>query len=388
MDRLRPELAPTLRYVIATWTGFTVLLAALVVLLPLRLSQLGYGVDATSAVIGAAGVGGVLSADLIGRAASRSGPVRLIRAGLATIVLSVIGLGLSPHLVVLLALNTLVGVGTSALRVGSQLLVRTNVAASHRGRIHGSQGATNRLTMLLAPVVVGLLWERMGPAAGFALPAAAGTLMLAVAGRPETVVGVGAAEGRSIGVPLGEMVRYSAGPILFQAARAGRLLVLPLVGLALDLSPVRIGLLVGLSAAADVLVSPVSGFLMDSRGRLWTITPSFTLMAGGFVLLALAQQGWVVGAAAVVLGVGNGFSSGLLLTLGTDLAPAGNEGPFLGRFGALSDIGKLVGPFLVGLLGETLGLSAAAFSLAVVTLIGLGLLVGLVGETKPRPIVG
>ena len=123
---------------------------------------------------------------------------------------------------------------------------------------------------------------------------------------------------------------------------------------------------------------------MDTRGRLATIVPSFTFTAVGFLLLGFAQAGWLVAAAAVVLGLANGLSSGLLLTLGTDLAPAGNEGPFLGRFGAMHDIGRLIGPFVIGLLGELVGLDAAAVALAVVTLVGLGCVLAFVGETHPN----
>ena len=87
--------------------------------------------------------------------------------------------------------------------------------------------------------------------------------------------------------------------------------------------------------------------------------------------------------AAVILGLANGLSAGLLLTLGTDLAPAGNEGPFLGRFGAMHDVGRLLGPFIIGLLGERLGLDVASMALAVVTVIGLACILVFVGETRP-----
>ncbi|NNC79056.1 MAG: MFS transporter [Acidimicrobiales bacterium] len=371
-----------IRFVLAAWTGFTVLIATLIVLIPLRMVELGFGIDSISAVVAAAGVGGFLSAEAIGRAAGRFGAVRLLRAGLVTMGISVLLIGVFEGLAPLLILHATVGVATSAIRVGSQLVVRNRVAETHRGRVHGLQGATNRTMMLVAPVLVGIAWERLRPQWSFALPVIVSAALLLAAGRL-SVQPVAQQRSGGAGMPLARMARYSMGPILFNAARAGRMLLLPLFGLELDLSASQIGLLIGLTSATDVLVSPISGLVMDRRGRMATIIPTFTLMASGFVVLAVADSAWVVAIAAAVLGLGNGFSAGLLLTIGTDLAPTGFEGPFLGRFGALSDIGRLVGPFLVGVLGESLGLSVAAIVLAGVTVAGLAAMIILIGETRP-----
>ncbi len=364
------------------WFNWTLLLAALIVLLPLHLEALGFGVDGIAAVTAAAGVGGVLSADFVGGLASRIGPVRLVRFGLLAMGASVAGIGAVSQLIPMLVLNTIVGVCTSMIRVGSQMLVRNRVDDDRRGRVHARQGQTTRLTMLVVPVGVGVMWEVLGPLANFAIPALITVVTLALAGSLTIRPPARAAKGESM-TPFTTMLRYASGPILFSAARAGRMLLLPLIGLELNLSPPRIGLLIGLTSAADLLISPISGPIMDSRGRLGTIIPSFALTAVGFIILGLASGGWLLGVAAVVLGLGNGFSAGLLLTLGTDLAPAGNEGAFLGRFGAMHDSGRLLGPFLVGLLGESLGLNAAAIALAVVCFIGLACILAFVGETRP-----
>jgi len=377
------ESTAALQFVIAMWCGFNLLVAALVVLLPLQLEALGFGVDATAAVIGVAGLGGVVSADPVGRAADRLGPVRLVRMGILTMAACVAGLGLFRGLALLLTLHAIVGVCTSAIRVGSQMIVRNRIAETSRGQVHAVQGLMSRITLLMVPIGVGFLWERWASEWNFALPAALSVAFLVAAGALTVDRRQPTARDRKNLVPLVAMLKPASGLILFQASRAGRMLLLPLIGLELDLSASRIGLLVGLTAAADVLVSPVSGPLMDRRGRMATVTPAFTLMAIGFAILSTASDGPTVAVAAVVMGLGNGLSSGLLLTLGSDLAPASNEGRFLGRFGALTDTGRLLGPFLVGLLGQTLGLNAAALSLAVVTGLGLALVVIFIGETRP-----
>lgn len=385
-ERLPIASSRTVRFVLLNWMGFVTVLSSLVLLLPLHMESHGFGVDEISIVVSAAGIGGVLSADLVGRLADRLGPVRLLQLGVAVALLAVLLIGLVTSFAALVGLHVAVGVATSASRVGAQMVVRQGVPDDRRGRVHGLQGLMTRVFSLVVPIGAGFLWERLdspptfgaSSALGICLAVAAGTLMVSPSPLRSTAA--------PSTIAIRNMVSMAAGPVLFTAARAGRMLLLPLVGLALDLSPSRIGLLVGLTAAADVIVAPVSGPLMDAKGRQATILPAFGLMAVGFVLLGAASTGLVVAVAAVVLGLGNGFSAGLLLTLGTDLAPPGNEGAFLGRFGALTDSGRLVGPLLVGFLGQVFGLSIAAFALAAITLLGLSLLHSQVGETRPSTV--
>jgi hypothetical protein len=47
---------------------------------------------------------------------------------------------------------------------------------------------------------------------------------------------------------------------------------------------------------------------------------------------------------AAVLGVGNGLSSGILLTLGADVAPQDDPAPFLGSWRTLTDAGGAIAP--------------------------------------------
>ena len=48
--------------------------------------------------------------------------------------------------------------------------------------------------------------------------------------------------------------------------------------------------------------------------------------------------------AALLAGLANGLSSGIVMTLGTDLAPPGRRGEFLGVWRLLTDAGSVLGP--------------------------------------------
>jgi hypothetical protein len=101
-------------------------------------------------------------------------------------------------------------------------------------------------------------------------------------------------------------------------------------------------------------------------------------------MLAAADSTRSVVVAGAVIGVGNGLSSGTMLTLGSDLAPADATGPFLAGLAAMQDGGRVVGPLLVGAIGAGAGLGAASVALAVVLIAAVLWLVLVVGETGGR----
>lgn len=72
--------------------------------------------------------------------------------------------------------------------------------------------------------------------------------------------------------------------------------------------------------------------------------------------------------AAIIIGLGNGWGSGLLMTLGADIAPPQARSVFLGLWMLLTDIGSLAGPVLVS-MGAIIGLPVGIVGVGV---LGLG----------------
>ena len=167
-------------------------------------------------------------------------------------------------------------------------------------------------------------------------------------------------------------------------AREGRMVVLPLVGVALDLSPAAIGGLVAIGYTADLVLFPVSGYVMDRFGRLAAMFPAYGLLAIGLGMLATADTATMAIVAGVLMGVGNGMSSGSLFTIGSDLAPEEGTASFLSGISVLSDTGRVVGPVLVGVTAKAFGLDVAAAVLAMVMVTGLVWLALVLGETAGR----
>jgi MFS family permease len=142
--------------------------------------------------------------------------------------------------------------------------------------------------------------------------------------------------------------------VLVGAARGARQTVLPLWAEHLGLPPATTSIVVGISGGVDMLLFYPAGKLMDVRGRLWTAVPSMLVLALGFALLPLSAGVVALTGAAMVIGLGNGMGSGILMTLGADVAPAATRAQFLGIWRLFQDSGNAAGPLLVA-AGAALG---------------------------------
>ena len=66
------------------------------------------------------------------------------------------------------------------------------------------------------------------------------------------------------------------------------------------------------------------------------------------------------------MGVGNGLTSGLVLTLAADAAPGEQRGQFLGAFRLWADSGTLAGPLLVSAVAAVAALVPAVLVIGAV----------------------
>ena len=158
------------------------------------------------------------------------------------------------------------------------------------------------------------------------------------------------------------------------AVRSTRQVVLPLWGVSIGLDAQTIALVIGISGAIDFALFYASGQVMDRFGRLWAALPAMVLMGAGFIALAfthdLPQAAMWFAMFAAVLGVGNGLSSGILLTLGADAAPESEPAPFLGSWRTLTDAGAAVAPLVVSGIAAVASLAVATGVMGAVGLLG------------------
>jgi MFS family permease len=388
---LRPELRRLLVPVYFPWAMATLGAGVLLPVLPLYLEQSGLRLSFVGLVTASAGIGSALGGLPASSLAERRGTDRLLAVALILMAGTAAVLGATDAVVGLVVLRVAYGFGHSGISQSRQLVVARSVEIGLRGRVNSWIGGTHRLMFVIGPLVGGLVYDRWGEGAAFSLAGGLTALGLAFlilpGGRDDHPVSA-PAERTRIGPSLWRhrrrLAMASLGPFLVMSARQGRHVVVPLIGVELDLDPVAIGVLVAAGTTADFLLFPISGYIMDRWGRLMSMVPAFSLMAAGLAMLGLADSVSQAVVAGIVIGVGNGMSSGTMLTLSTDLAPPEEPGPFIAGFQTLSAAGSFSGPLLVGWVADIYGLGTAAIALAVTLAAGVVWIALVIGETGKR----
>jgi MFS family permease len=359
-------------------------------IVPLYLREAGLSYTMVAVVLASLGVGAVLGGLPAGGVASRLGPEWLFVGATVASAATAALLGVSTAVLALVAFRLVYGVGAVGLRVSVQLLVNQATPVRLRGRGMSMLGGAVRLAFFVGPLAGGVLVDWTGFSVTFAISGVLTLLGLVpfVAVRrerhdgtrferpPDRLVGVRG----SLAQHRGLLLLAGVGAALVMTVRAGRNVVVPLIGDELGLSASAVGALVAIGTGADLLLFPVAGWLMDRFGRLSSIVPAFSLLGVGMLVLGLSNTTTGAVVAGVIMGIGNGMSAGTMLTLGADLAPA-DAGPFLAALGVVQDGGVILGPIVVGWLADTAGLASSAVVLAVVMFVAIAWIVVVLGDT-------
>ncbi|WP_137845135.1 MFS transporter [Microbacterium sp. 2FI] len=405
--------------------GPTVLFAlgegAVIPLIPILAAQLGADV-ATAALVASALVVGQLCGNIpAGWAVARVGErVTMAAAGVVSLV-GVAGMILAPALGVLAASVFLIGFCAAAFGLARHSFMTTRVPLSFRARALSLLGGTFRLGMFIGPFVAAALLAVFGDehaAIWFFGGCLIATVVLVLVGPDPETTFVAETARRAAGdstiaedtgepvtgsIPTAERIgvfrtmwryrrvlsRLGLAAASLAAVRSARQIVLPLWGVSIGLDAQTIALIVGISGAIDFALFYASGQVMDRFGRLWAALPAMVLMGSGFIALAfthdLAEAPMWFAMFAAVLGVGNGLSSGILLTLGADTAPKDDPAPFLGSWRTLTDAGGAATPLLVSGIAAVASLSIATGVVGVIGLLGALAFVRWVPRFVPRP---
>lgn len=141
--------------------------------------------------------------------------------------------------------------------------------------------------------------------------------------------------------------------------RTVRSVGLPLWGIYIGLHPGTTELVIGIAGALDFALFYTSGQVMDKFGRRWALVPMlFGMAIANFVLLgSRSELSFLV--VALIMSLANAAGSGLVLTLGADIAPAGERNEFLAVYRVMTDGGAAATPIILSLLTATITLPGA-----------------------------
>lgn len=392
---------------------------AVIPLIPVIAASMGADV-AFAALVTSGLVVGQLCGNLpAGWAVGRIGErYTMVIAGVISIGAAV-GMVLAPSLGVLAASVFLLGMCAAAFGLARHSFMTTRVPVVFRARSLSLLGGSFRLGIFIGPFVAAGLLQLFGTEAAaiwFFLGCLVVMVVLVLFGPdPEKTIPAithvryaeDSGEPVSGSIPTIERAgifrtmwqqravlgRLGLAAASLSAVRSARQVILPLWGLSLGLDASTIALVVGVSGAIDFALFYASGQVMDRFGRLWAAMPAMLLMGAGFLAMSFthdldAAVLWF-GMFAAVLGVGNGLSSGILLTLGADVAPKREPAAFLGSWRTLTDAGGAVAPLLVAAITAVAALPFAAAAMGVIGLVGatgfLRWIPTFVPRTRPEP---
>ena len=349
------------------------------VMLPLYAIRLGGHAAQASLVVGAAGVGSLLANVPAGVAVSRFGDRVVMMTALLLGCAAVLALVLWPGLPMLGGAGFVMGAGFGAWTLGRLSYMTEAVPAAQRGRAIALMGGTQRLGGFVGPAVGGYLAVVYGFRFAFAAALGCFLLGLALVYRYTTnhVVHRTLPERPGLASQWRVLKDYrgvfaTAGVAVFAIAlvRGGYALLIPLWGTHVGLDAAAIGVTFSILSAIDMLMFYPVGIVMDRYGRKWAGVPCLALLGLSLLLLPATTGFWSLGLLALLFGFGNGLGSGIVMTMGSDLAPLQRRGEFLGAWRSLADLGFTGAPVLIGALTIAISLAGASLACGAVGLAG------------------
>jgi MFS family permease len=182
----------------------------------------------------------------------------------------------------------------------------------------------------------------------------------------------------------GVLARMGTGAALIGGLRSSRTVILPLYAVAIGMNGTSTALVIGIAGAVDFALFYSSGQIMDRFGRLWSAIPSMLGLGIAHIALAfVTSEPWFI-AVAIFMSLANGLGSGILMTLGADLAPQAAPAPFLGAWRFTGDFGQAAAPLWVSGVTAVFSLAVASFSMGVFGLIGAGMLARYIPRYVPK----
>jgi MFS family permease len=359
-------------------------------------------------------IGDIPSGWIVSRIGERTS---MIYAAVVAIVGVVVCL-LAPNYWVLMGGIFLVGLATAVFALARHAFMTSYVPARYRARALSTLGGIFRAGWFIGPLIASAVIAVTGSTQSvfwiFIVSCLGSVIVLIALPDPETMFGptsVAAVESgqalsageeeaeerthglfRTIWSFRGVLARMGSGVALIGAIRSARTVMLPLWAVSIGISEANTALIIGIAGAIDFALFYSSGQIMDRFGRMWSALPSMLGLSAGFLTLAFTHDlpsnvAWYIGVS-MFLSVANGIGSGIIMTLGADLAPKDSPAPFLGAWRFSGDAGQAAAPLLVSLLTALVSIAFASGVVGLLGLVGAGMLARYIPRyvpKRPRP---
>ena len=292
------------------------------------------------------------------------------------------GVILAGNLTALAVASLLQGVSSATFELARHALITHLVPPWYRGRALGTLAGMARLGITVGPfLTVGLIaqfgvvvayWAQIGACVAVI------TFLIVVADPVPGGDGVSSrADGDGTSDPRGVFrsnavmfVRLGSGVGALMMLRMSRQIIVPLWGIEIGLDPSQIVLAVGLSGLLELVLFYTGGQIADRFGRMWVAVPVVAALSVGHIALVAAHDAMSFYVVTLMLGLANAFSGGIMMILGSDLAPVQKTSEFLGAWRLFADAGGALAPAIISVGTALAPLAAVPVSLGVLGLMG------------------
>jgi len=293
------------------------------------------------------------------------------------------------------------GMTASVLALARQTYLTVVVPIQWRARAMSSLGGVLRVGYFVGPLLGALIIRAHSMGAVFLLAGVMGVLAAAATLAMPDVTSTAKTSTRQTTETVGiwdvlkahrhTLLSLGWGILAIMLVRTARQVYIPLWCNANGMDAATTNLIYAASMAAEVLLFFPGGVIMDRLGRWWVTVPTVVVMSGCFAWMPWTHSVLMVTAVSVLLGVANGISSGIVLTLGADVSPDVGRPQFLAGWRVFSDVGSSAGPLVISLVTVIASLPAAGWVLAVLGWAGAAQLArripmaGQLPPSEPRP---
>jgi MFS family permease len=396
---LPPETVPWRSIALPAY-GPTVLVSigqgAILPLIALSARSLGASVTVAALIVALTGIGQLIGDLPAGALAARVGEQRALVLACSVDALALVGAFLARS-VVLLALAVLVtGLAGAVFTLARQAYLTEAIPIRMRARALSTLGGTFRIGLFVGPFIgaaivsAGTIGAAYAFAALMSLSAAVLTAFLPDLTKQSRTAAAAQGQGHlSVRTVLAQhrrvLLTLGVGALVISAARSTRQSIVPLWAESQGVDAATTSIIYGVSAGVDMLLFYPGGAIMDRFGRVFVAVPSMVVLGLGFLLLPLANGPVTIGLVACLMGLGNGISAGIVMTLGADASPAVGRSQFLGGWRLAADVGGAGGPLVISAVSLVAPLAVAALTIGLLTWAGSAWLARWVPVFAPGP---
>ena len=363
-DIALPAFGPSLLYGIAT--------GSILPVIAFSARELDASVALSSLVVALTGIGSLASNVPAAMLTSRFGERRAMTGAAAFSIVAFLLCIFAAHVTMLAAGVLMAGMAGSVFTLARQTFLIDAVPIIMRARAFSTLAGSMRIGVFIGPFAGAALMHFVGLQGAYwvALLAMAGVGVIALtlpdlrsSTSPDAAPTATPTIMAVVRSHAGVFLTLGIGVVLVSAIRASRQVVIPLWADHLGFAPAVASLIYGLAAAIDMAVFYPAGKVMDQRGRLWVAVPSTLLMGLSLMLMSFTSSLATFLIAAMIVGLGNGIGSGIVMTLGADASPRSGRAEFLGIWRMLSDIGASGGPVLLSAITAMASLAAGMLTI-------------------------